>query len=87
MEMVIVMGCRWDSPPPDSLQKVIHNLIHSLWTDGNAVGSGAEAVPPVLKSQRGGLYTPQKNIFPKVKVALTSGYTVCVTNHIGKSEK
>ena len=47
--------------------KVIHNLMHSLWTASNGVGRGAEPRPPVLNSGGRGVYTPQKNIFPKVR--------------------
>jgi hypothetical protein len=43
--------------------------------------------PPVLKIQRGGLYTPQQNIFAKVRSPLTCGYTICAVTHTAKNAK
>ena len=40
--------------------KLIHRVIHRLWTVGNAVGRGAKRDPRVLSSTAGTYILPQK---------------------------
>jgi hypothetical protein len=58
---------------------------------GQGVGITAdrqERTPPLVKSDRSGIYTPQQKIFAKVKAAiwpLTCGYIYCDEGHIVKT--
>jgi hypothetical protein len=45
--------------------KVIHRLIHRLWTVGNAVGSVGKPDPRVLKTTAGTYILPNKKYFLK----------------------
>jgi hypothetical protein len=69
--IVVCKGARSGARPCFFI-KVIHKVIHRLWTVGNAVGRGAKWPPPGVKYHGGSTHTPQQKIYAKVRSAVMS---------------